>query len=245
MVMELMADDYFVRRKSHARNDCQRDYWSGGVRDPDGILRNKLEERELYLSDIKMEVAFLENLKPGRILDIGCGPGFLLSALNRKWDKFGCEISPIAAEVAKKHATVENSDFKKTCYPDKFFDVIVMHHVIEHLKDPLWAIRKVYRLLKGQGTLLIATPDFDSGCARLFGENYRLLHDPTHINLFSNDSMRRFLRDHGFIIDGVDYPFFETRHFTMENLERLFDTTKISPPFYGNFMTFYCHKPLD
>lgn len=245
MKMELMSDEYFIRRNSHARNDSQRDYWSDGVRDPDGNLRNKLEERELYLSDIKMEVAFIENIEPGKILDIGCGPGFLLSALNRRWEKFGCEISFMAAEVAKKHATVENSDFEKTCYPDEFFDVIVMHHVIEHLKDPLWAIQEVYRLLKGQGTLLIAAPDFDSGCARLFGENYRLLHDPTHINLFSNDSMHRFLRDHGFIIDRVDYPFFETRHFTIENLKRLFDTTKISPPFYGNFMTFYCHKPLD
>ena len=61
----------------------------------------------------------------------------------------------------------------------------------------------------------------------------------------SNDSMHRFLRDHGFVIDRVEYPFFETRHFTLENLARLFDTSKISPPFYGNFMTFYCHKPVD
>jgi D-sedoheptulose 7-phosphate isomerase len=89
----------------------------------------------------------------------------------------------------------------------------------------------------------LGTPDFDSGCARRFGKNYRLLHDPSHISLFSNDSIQRFLRDHGFIIDRVEYPFFETRYFTQENLMRLFDTTQISPPFYGNFITFYCHKP--
>ena len=88
----------------------------------------------------------------------------------------------------------------------------------------------------------MATPDFDSGCARQFGPNYRLLHDPTHISLFSNDSMHRFLRDHGFKIFRADYPFFETRYFTKENLIRLFDTGEVSPPFYGNFMTFYCQK---
>ncbi|MCH7577804.1 MAG: MMPL family transporter [Chloroflexi bacterium] len=46
----------------------------------------------------------------------------------------------------------------------------------------------------------------------------------------------------GFIIDRVEYPFFETRHFTEENLLRMMDTSKMSPPFVGNFMTFYCHK---
>ncbi len=50
--------------------------------------------------------------------------------------------------------------------------------------------------------------------------------------------MHRLLRDFGFVIDKVDYPFFETRYFTPENLMRLFDINKISPPFYGNFMTF-------
>ena len=91
------------------------------------------------------------------------------------------------------------------------------------------------------GIILLGTPDFDSGCARLFGNNYRLLNDPTHISLFSNDSMHRFLRDHGFTIDYVEYPFFNTRHFTEDNLKALFNTSKVSPPFYGNFMTFYCH----
>jgi hypothetical protein len=92
------------------------------------------------------------------------------------------------------------------------------------------------------GLFILATPNFDSGCARRFGERYRLLHDKTHITLFSDDSMRRFLRDHGFRIERSDYPYFETPYFTEENLRRLMDTEQVSPPFYGNFMTFYCRK---
>jgi hypothetical protein len=56
--------------------------------------------------------------------------------------------------------------------------------------------------------------------------------------------MHRFLRHNGFLIERVDYPFFETRHFTEENLLRMLDTGTVSPPFYGNFMTFYCRKPV-
>ena len=78
--------------------------------------------------------------------------------------------------------------------------------------------------------------------ANRFGADYRLLRDPTHISLFSNDSMHRFLRAHGFHIDAVDYPFFETRHFTADNLVQMLDRDDVSPPFYGSFMTFYCTR---
>ena len=119
------------------------------------------------------------------------------------------------------------------------FDVILMYHVIEHVNDPLSNLEIVKKLLKKNGYFIIGTPDFDSGCARRFGENYRLL-GPGHIRLFSNDSMHRFLRDHDFKINKVEYPFFHSRLFNKENLIRLFDISEVSPPFYGNYMTFFC-----
>ena len=76
---------------------------------------------------------------------------------------------------------------KSPCEAD-FFDVIFMHHVIEHLEKPEEDIKEVKRILKPGGILILGTPDFDSGCARLFGKNYRLLYDGTHISLFSNES---------------------------------------------------------
>lgn len=167
----------------------------------------------------------------------------LLSGINDKWEKFGVEVSHFAVEYAKKWGKIYVGELQDARFPNDFFDLIVMYHVIEHIKDPISVIVKVHRILKKGGTLLLGTPDFDSGCARRFKENYRLLHDLTHVSLFCNDSMHRFLRDHNFIINRVEYPFFDTRYFTIENLMRLFDASKISPPFYGNFMTFYCHKP--
>jgi len=234
--------DYFKKRIPENLSSYEENYWHI-ITDPDGKIRNRLEERDIYLDDIKEELNFLNGLSPGKILDFGCGPGFLLSALSTDWEKHGVEISKFAAEHAKQWANIFVGNIFEAKYKDKYFDVVVMYHVIEHLEDPVSVIKEVYRILNHNGILLLATPDFDSACARRFGQNYRLLQDKTHISLFSNDSMHRFLRDHGFIIDKVSYPFFETRHFTPENLLRLFDTTQISPPFYGNFMTFYCHKP--
>ena len=236
-----MANPYFTRQKPESPVEYEESYW-GLVRDPDGALRERLKERDQVLEDLTEEIAFLKSLQPGRILDIGCGPGFLLSGLDDAWERYGVEVSRYAAEVAVEWGDIHVGELGDAGYADEYFDVVVMHHVIEHLEDPVGGIIEVRRILRRGGVIILGTPDFDSGCARRFGKNYRLL-GPSHISLFTNESMHRFLRDHGFVVDRVGYPFFETRHFTTENLMRLFDTSEVSPPFYGNFMTFYCHKP--
>lgn len=236
--------DYFVRREPSVLPDFEEAYW-GTVVDPDGKVRDRHAERDQHVGDFHKEIDHLNALPGGRLVDVGCGLGFLLSALDdTKWERHGVELSAYAAEHASRWAAVHVGDLEGASYEDDFFDAVVMSHVIEHVPDPFSLVKEIWRVMKPGGTLILCTPDFDSGAARHFGEQYRLFHDKSHITLFSSESMHRFLRDHGFLIDHVDYPFFETRYFTKENLLRLFDTSKISPPFYGNFMSFYCRKPL-
>lgn len=233
--------DYFVKLPPRSSHDLDRDYWSES-QDPDGIQRNRLDEKRKYLNNLGHEIAFIDSLEPGKVLDIGCGPGWLLSTIDDAWSKHGVEPSTQASAHASRHGEIFVGPFEKTTHPANFFDLIIAYHVIEHLEDPLSALKKIRDTLKPGGSLLLGTPDFDSGCARRFGSDYRLLHDPTHISLFSNDSMHRFLRENGFRITSVDYPFFETTWFTRSNLLRILRKEQTSPPFYGNFMTFYCSK---
>lgn len=234
--------DYYVSLPAPpADKDFEEGYWCEVV-DPDGKKRNRPEEREQFLADLDYVLEYLKTVKPGRILDVGCGLGWLLSALPETWEKHGLEVSRVAAEFAGKFGKIFHGPLNSSPYEDNLFDVIFMHQVIEHVAKPEDDIKVLRRILKPGGILILGTPDFDSGCARLFRENYRLLHDQTHIRLFSNDSMHRFLRDLGFRIIRTEYPFFESRFFTQENLMRLFDTSQISPPFYGNFMTFFCEN---
>lgn len=234
---------YFRRRALSAAPDYEEGYW-GVVVDPDGNRRDRAQEREKHLEDVKQELEFLNALAGGRIVDVGCGLGYLLSGLDSLWERHGVEVSGFAAERAQQWGKIVNGTLQNAGYASDSFEAVVLHHVIEHVVDPVDLIREIRRILKPMGVLVLGTPDFDSACARRFGEKYRLLHDKTHISLFTNDSMHRFLRDHGFVIERVEYPYFETRYFTVENLGRLFDTDAVSPPFYGNFMTFYCRKPL-
>lgn len=234
--------DYYHRLEPDPDLGTDDNYWTDVV-DPDGNRRDRLAERDLYLADMRDELDFIAGLTPGSVLDIGCGPGWLLSAIDPAWSRHGVETSAAAAAVARAGGEIFVGPFELADYGAASFDLVVMHHVIEHLDDPVAVIRRVHSLIRPGGSLLIATPDFDSGCARRFGHNYRMLHDPTHISLFSNDSMHRFLRDHGFRILRVAYPYFESRWFNKENLLRMLDNDTMSPPFYGNFMTFYCQRP--
>lgn len=208
--------------------------------DPDEKERNLLKERNYSLSQNPEITSFLDSIEPGKILDFGCGLGWILSYLNNDWDKHGIEISKFASKHAGQFGKIFTGKFED--YKVSGFDVIVMNHVIEHLRAPVKAIKKIHKMLKNDGYLIIGTPDFDSAAARRYGEKFRLLKDPTHVSLFSNDSMHRFLRDHKFKIIKVEYPYFDTTFFSKSNLLKLLNNKLISPPFYGSVMTFFCQK---
>ncbi len=239
--MFVSPDKYFVRRETSKESVFEENYWKVTI-DPDGMERKRADERDRILEDVKNDLAYINALPPGRILDVGCGIGFFLSGINDDWEKHGVEISKFAGEQAKKWAEIFIGPLHDAKYESDSFDVVVLMHVLEHLEDPVSIIKEINRVMKPGGKIVLGTPDFDCHLARHFGEHFRMLHDQTHISLFSNESVFRLLRDHGFEVEHVDYPFFETRHFTKENLMRLFDNTEMSPPFPGNIMTFYAHK---
>ena len=208
-------------------------------------------EKKKKLIDLKNEISFIKknfkNIKSKRILDMGSGFGFFLSSFDKSWDKIGIEISDLASENSKKWSKIYNIDLQKKIDNKSKkilgkFDAVFSYHVIEHLKNPEQFIKNAYLLMKQNAFFVIGTPNFDSGAARYFKKKYRFYHDETHISYFSENSLFRLLEDNGFKILKVDYPYFDTAHFNIKNLKKMFNKKSISPPFYGNIMTFYCKK---
>jgi len=234
------SGDYFASIPPDVGAGYEEEYHEIAI-DPDGKERHLLEEREQWLSGVKEITDYLDILDAKKILDIGCGLGWLLSYLNDDWDKYGVEISKFASNHAKQYGNVFNGILEN--FPDNGkFDVIVMNHVIEHLEDPVWALNKIRSMLNDKGVFIVGTPDFDSAAARRYGDRFRLLNDPTHISLFSSDSMHRCLRDNDFKIMKVEYPYFDTPWFNKDDLLKILNDKEISPPFYGSNMTFFCKK---
>ena len=221
--------------------EYEEDYW-GTVEDPDGVKRNFSDEWERRVEDKQNVYDFLNQVSPGKILDVGCGPGIFLSGLNQGWECYGNDISKMALDHCAKYGKTIHGELPKLELNPDIYDVVSMQHVIEHLSNPIEYIDRIKEILKNDGILILATPDFDSACARHFKNEFRMLHDKGHISLFTTHSLINLLEDKGFEIIKIDYPFFDTRWFTKENLLRMFDTTKVSPPFYGSHVVIFCRN---
>lgn len=234
---------YKIRKREgkYASDLYDKRYWKEVV-DPDGVIRDKTQERDKRISFCQEEINYINNLKPGKVLDVGCGLGFLLSGINSNWKKYGVELSEYASAYAKRYGTILCGVLREAEYESNSFDVVILNHVVEHFQNPIEELIEIRRILKPGGKLVLGTPDFECELAKRFGDNFRLLKDQGHISLFSTVSLYRLLIDLFFEVENVSYPFFETEYFTEENLLRLFDVSKLSPPFCGSVVTFYAYK---
>lgn len=235
----LLNNKYYVKHNRHLKLQFEENY-HGLIKDPDGKIRDLSKEKNFKLKQMKYILNFLKKRK-GKILDVGCGRGWMLSSLNNKWKKHGVEISKFVSKTASKHCNIFNGELQN--FKEKNFDLITALHVIEHHKKPEVLLKLIKDKLKPNGILILETPDFDSAAARKFGNNFRLLKEKTHISLFSQDSLIRFVRKYNFSVIDINYPYFDTPYFNKKDLLRIFNSRKkVSPPFYGSVITLFLKK---
>lgn len=218
-------------------------YWEKR-KDPDGNIRDFIKnfnkEKKKYLSNNKTLIKMLNSIKYKSICDVGCGPGFLISSLKNK-NIVAIDLDDSALKIASNFAEVYKKNLNTTFKLNKKFDLIICNHVIEHVKNPEILIKSINNILKKNGYLIIGTPDFDSAMARRYKNKYRMLKDKTHISLFSFESLLRFF-DKKFKVIQIEFPYFDTEYFNKQNLLKIFNQKKVSPPFYGNFLLFLLKK---
>jgi SAM-dependent methyltransferase len=132
-----------------------------------------------------------------KLLDIGCGDGsFLLGARSVGWQVAGTELNPGPARDAglEVYGTVE--EFAGYA----LFDCITMWHTLEHMRDIPAMLANIAGLLKPEGRLIIAVPDFGGLQAGLFGPKWLHADVPRHLYHFNRDSLRYSLNTSGFTI---------------------------------------------
>ena len=148
-----------------------------------------------------LENMYLDNITPGKLLDIGCGSGnFLAKMREQGWNVEGVDFDPKAIKVAKeKHKlNVHQGTIQSINYPSDSFDAITMSHVIEHVHDPISLIEECYRLLKQDGYLVMVTPNIESWGHLNFTSHWRGLEPPRHLFLFSCNTLGKCATAGGF-----------------------------------------------
>jgi len=93
-----------------------------------------------------------------RVLDIGCGNGDISAYFARNNEQYGVDISDKRRD---KNRTFEFCIVNSEVLPfaDGFFDVVISHHVIEHVDDQKLHLREIHRVLKSDGSAYLATPN--------------------------------------------------------------------------------------
>jgi ubiquinone/menaquinone biosynthesis C-methylase UbiE len=142
---------------------------------------------------------FLDDLKPGKLLDVGCGGGqFMHQMHNLGWTVTGLDFDGKAVENAKirygSALTFLHTDLPGAKFPDNFFDAVTMNHVIEHVPDPVALLKEARRILKVGGRLIATTPNIQSFGHEKFRDCWRGLETPRHLQIFSPDALRQCAR---------------------------------------------------
>lgn len=160
----------------------------------------------------------LSGARPGdRVLDVGCGPGYLTrlaaGAVGPGGTALGIDPSPTVIRYAQRVTRQDNCAFQLGVAealeaPEASFDVVVSSLMIHHLPDDLRprAITEILRVLRPGGRLLIA--DFRPPGSRVGGHLIGALagpamqHNPIHL-------LEPVIRDAGFAVQdrGDLHPF--------------------------------------
>jgi 2-polyprenyl-3-methyl-5-hydroxy-6-metoxy-1,4-benzoquinol methylase len=97
-----------------------------------------------------------------RILELGCGTGWLASMLGNIGPTTGIELSPVAIEKAKsRFPDVEFicADITQVHEWHQQFNIVVSHEVIEHLNDQIQHLSLAHKVLDKGGILILTTPN--------------------------------------------------------------------------------------
>ena len=131
--------------------------------------------------------------KGAALLDIGAGTGFFLRAAKKRgWAVTGIEPNLSARNLANSKApnTVFDSDTLRML-PEKSFDVITLWHVLEHLPNLDADIKTLQKLLKPNGRIVVAVPNFKSFDADYFKGFWAAYDVPRHLWHFSQQSISK------------------------------------------------------
>ncbi|SDW09642.1 class I SAM-dependent methyltransferase [Flavobacterium degerlachei] len=153
---------------------------------------------------LKNKLNLINSLQPnkGRILDIGAGTGdFLSVAKQNGWQTIGVEPSEKAKAIAIKKEVSFVEDTAEL--ENHSFDVITMWHVLEHVPNLDNQIQELKRLLKPNGSLIVAVPNFKSFDAKHYGAFWAAYDVPIHFWHFSKKAIRSLFEKEGMELEKV------------------------------------------
>jgi SAM-dependent methyltransferase len=170
----------------------------------DNLILNILHKYPLWLESGGDEIVYgmrsMTNLKKinhnSKILDIGCGSGVLLYRLRNAGFYNATGNDPFTKEIITESGEkiISNKSFNES--KDKY-DLVMMHHSLEHVPNPVEVLKDIKKILKPNGQILIRIPYVDSYCWEQYKEQWMQMDPPRHLFLHSKKSIQIMLKEAG------------------------------------------------
>jgi 2-polyprenyl-3-methyl-5-hydroxy-6-metoxy-1,4-benzoquinol methylase len=142
----------------------------------------------------KVSLITSEQNQKGKLLDIGSGTGdFLVEAKNQGWSILGFEPNSDAKQLAANKGISFTEDI--FALPENTFDAVTMWHVLEHVPNLSEYIANLKRIVKPDGTIIIAVPNYKSYDAKYYNRFWAAYDVPRHLWHFSKTSIKRLFSD--------------------------------------------------
>lgn len=180
---------------------------------------------------LKSKLNLINSFSDGNktLLDFGCGTGdFLQTAQQNNWKVFGVEPNEQARGIANKktnHSVFDANQLSK--FKSHSFDVITLWHVLEHLPNLEEDLSVFKKLLKPNGTLIIAVPNYKSYDAQYYKNFWAAYDVPRHLWHFNRDAVSRLMNSFSLDVVKTKPMWFDA--FYVSLLSEKYKTGKMNP----------------
>ncbi len=150
-----------------------------------------------------------------KILDVGCGSGYLIKELFKKgYECYGMDyatknINQLQKEFDKENLfiIVKEGNATNILFPSESFDCIIFSELLEHLStdDYNLAMKEAYRCLENKGILIITTPNSEDLSKGIIFCPYchKTFHRVLHKQSFNKEKLKQILKSHNFNIKKI------------------------------------------
>jgi SAM-dependent methyltransferase len=164
-----------------------------------GLLNKLYQAVRKFTLGQKSGLVISRTTNHGRILDIGAGIGAFLNEMKGKgWDIEGIEPDYGARQQAKNLFAIDLKPTPELQHiPHNSFDAITLWHVLEHVESLQDYVALLKQLLKKNGKIFIAVPNYSSLDADLYGNRWAAYDVPRHLYHFTPRSIDVLVQKHG------------------------------------------------
>jgi 2-polyprenyl-3-methyl-5-hydroxy-6-metoxy-1,4-benzoquinol methylase len=183
-----------------------------------GFINNLYHRvRKITLKNKRRLVEEFTGKQKASLLDIGAGTGAFLNTMKLAgWTVSGLEPDEIARQNAQANYNITLEDLSAFQHlPFDSYDAVTMWHVLEHVHDLHGYMQRLKQVLKKDGRIFIAVPNYTSHDANAYKHNWAAYDVPRHLYHFSPKAMKTLLDLRGLKLMAIKPMWFDSFYVSM------------------------------